>query len=122
MADKFDIIDYVANALTGYTFNRKQVEYIVMGRGLSDVNDLGQLTQRDKDLLTADLLRIIYTTPSQTGSYTKSHGDYTNSEGAQTITDKAFVRDWMMGLYKKYGENPFPEEIEGGLSWINEYD
>lgn len=119
MALKFDIIDYAANALTGFTFTRKQVEYVVLSRGLQDVTDMSQLSERDKDLLTADLVRIIYTTPSQVGSTTKSHGDSTLTEGAMYISDKRQLYQWMMSLYSKWGENPFPEELEGGVSWID---
>lgn len=121
MAIQFDIVDYVANALTGFTFTRKQVEYILLSRGLQDVADMSQLTERDKDLLTADCIRIIYTTPTQVGSSTDSHGDYTRTEGSQYISDKRNLYQWMMSLYKKWGENPFPEdlELEGGVQWID---
>jgi hypothetical protein len=121
---KFDIVDYAANGLTGYTFERKQVEYAVMARGLQDVNDFSELSQQDIDLLTADLLKIIYTTPTQTASQTDSHGDFTKTRGSQYISDKKQIYEWMMALYKKWGENPFPTdaELEGGCSWIDERD
>lgn len=122
MTIEFDIIDYVANALTGFTFTRKQVEYIVLGRGLQDVMDYSELTQKDKDLLTADCIRIIYTTPSQTGSKTWSHGDATETQGGQGITDKRQLYQYMLGLYRKWGEDPFPEDLEGGVNVYNVLD
>lgn len=119
---QFDIIDYAANALTGFTFSRKQVEYAVMSRGLSDVTDITELAQRDKDLLTADLLRIIYTTPSQSSSQSWSHGDASESEGGQYISDKKQIYQYMIGLYQKWGENPFPEDLEGGAAMYDILD
>jgi hypothetical protein len=117
--NKFDIVDYVANALTGFTFTRSQVKYIVEGRGLADVESVTALTQKDKDLLTADCLRIIYTSPTQSASSTDQHGDFSMSRGSQYISDKKQIYKWMMALYKKWGENPFEdEELEGGLQWF----
>ena len=119
---QFDIIDYVANALTGFTFTRKQVTYIVLARGLQDVTDLAELTQRDKDLLTADCLRIIYTTPSQTGNNSWSHGDATETQGGIGITDKRQLYQYMVGLYKKWGEDPFPDDMDGCVYAYNVLD
>lgn len=120
---QFDIIDFVAYGLTGFTFDRKQIEYIVMARGLADVSDITELTQRDKDLLTADCLRLIYTTPSQGSSKTWSHGDATETDGGQYIADKKQLYTYMIGLYKKWGEDPFPEDLEGGIDMydINDF-
>lgn len=119
---KFDIVDYVANALTGYTFTRTQVEYIVMMRGLLEVSDFTELTEKDRDLLTADLLRIIYTTPTESASQSWSHGDASESRGTQYISDKKQIYQWMMGLYKKWGENPFLEDLEGGVEMYDILD
>jgi hypothetical protein len=117
---KFDIIDYAANALTGYSFTEAQVKYVVMGRGLSEVTDMSELTQKDKDLLTADLLRIIYTSPTQSASSTDQHGDYSRTRGSQYVSDKKNIYQWMMSLYKKYGEDPFEEDLEGGVAWLED--
>lgn len=122
MAIKFDIIDYVANGLTGFSFTKKQVEYIVLGRGLLDVTDFSELTQRDKDLLTADLLRLIYTTPSLSASHSWSHGDAAESVGGQSVTDKRQLYQYMMALYRKWGEDPGLDEAEGGIDLYNILD
>lgn len=120
MAIKFDILKF-ASTLTGYDIEKTTLEYIILQRGLEGVTDFAELTQRDVDLLTADCLRIAYTTPTQTASQSDSHGDYTRSRGSQTITDKKQLFKWMMGLYKKWGENPFEdvEDLEGGCQWID---
>lgn len=122
MAIQFDIIDYVAHALTGFTFTRKQVEYIVLARGLQDVTEYSELTQRDKDLLTADCCRIIYTTPTQAGSDSWSHGDATETQSGLGITDKKQLYQYMVGLYAKWGENPFPDDLGGGVDVYNVLD
>lgn len=118
---EFDIIDYAANALTGFTFERKTVEYIVMKRGAGDITNLADLDERTQDLITADLLRIIYTSPSQTPSTTVGHGDFTETQGSQYISDKKNIYNWMMALYTKWGENPFSSStsLEGGCRWLD---
>lgn len=115
----FDIVDFTANALTGYDFTRKQVLYVLMSRGLECVTDISELTQRDKDLLTADLLRIIYTTASKTSSKSWSHGDASKSVGSQQITDKNHIYEWMIGLYRKWGENPELDSLAGEVQFID---
>lgn len=119
MAIKFDILTF-AGTLTGYDIEKTTLEYILLRRGLQDVTSYDELTQRDIDLLTADCLKVAYTTPTITASQSDSHGDYTRSRGSQTITDKRQLYQWMMGLYKKWGENPFEDvdDLEGGVHWM----
>lgn len=119
MAIKFDILTF-AGTLTGYDIEKTTLEYILLRRGLQDVTSYDELTQRDIDLLTADCLKVAYTTPTITASQSDSHGDYTRSRGSQTITDKRQLYQWMMGLYKKWGENPFEDvdDLEGGVRWM----
>ena len=91
-----------------------------MERGVDDVTDFAELTQEDKDLLLADLLFLIYTTPTQTAATSKQHGAWQQSVGSQTMTDKKNVYELMMSLYRKWGD-PKIEEIEeskGGLQWL----
>lgn len=121
MAIKFDIIQFAAT-LTGFPFEKNALEYIVMRRGLSDITEMSQLTEKDIDLLTADELRYIYSSPTQTASQTDSHGDFSKSRGSQSITDKKNIYNWFMSLYKKWGEDPFgvdEEDINGGCMWMD---
>lgn len=116
MAD-FDIITFTST-LTGYDIDKTKIEYMLLKRGLQDVKSYDELTQQDIDLLTADCLRIAYTTPTITASQSDSHGDYTRSRGSQTITDKKRLYEWMMSLYRKWGEAPFEEDMEGVVQWL----
>lgn len=119
MAITFDIITFTST-LTGFNLPKTTLEYIILRRGLTDVTDMSQLTQKDIDLLTADCLRVIYSSPTMSASSSWSHGDATESVGSQTITDKKQIYQWMIGLYRKWGESPFEDDLEGGVSWIIE--
>lgn len=117
MAD-FNINSYVAS-LIGYPVSKEAVSRIVTERGLSDVTDWTEISRRDRNLVIADLLMVLFTSPSNTGSRTRSHGDFTTTIGGVIITDKNDLYSLMMKLY----ENPDAELWEnlaniGGCSWM----
>lgn len=115
----FDIIRYMSS-LTGYVFDDAVLERIALERNVAEVGSFSEITEKDKDLLTADLLFVLYTSPSQSASFSKKHGQFSQSIGSQTITDKDGIYNAMMRLYKKW-EDPKAKELEdmgGGLEWM----
>ena len=115
----FDIIRYMSS-LTGYVFDDSVLERIALERNVAEVGSFSEITERDKDLLTADLLFVLYTSPSQSASISKKHGQFSMSIGGQTITDKDEICRLMLRLYQKW-EDPKVKEIEdmgGGLEWM----
>lgn len=120
MAKQFNIITWLKNRV-GYDIPQGTIENIVLERGLEDVTDFAELTQKDKDLLLGDLLFYMWTCATQTASKSWSHGDMTKSVGSQMLTDKANIYDLMMSLYRKWND-PMVETVEaiGGVGWINE--
>jgi hypothetical protein len=121
--EEFDIITYMAN-MTGFTFTREQLSHIAAERGTSSVTALSELTREQKNLMLADMLFIIFTSYSTTGSTSKSHGDYTLTVGAKTITDKDDIYKLMTALYANPDQelNQVLSSYQGGVSWIDEYD
>lgn len=115
----FDIIRYMSSR-TGYVFDTAVLERIALERGVSEVTDFAELTQKDKDLILADMLLVLFTSPSQTASISKKHGQFALTIGSQIIYDKDDIYELMMRLYKKWGD-PLAEELEdmgGGVEWI----
>lgn len=115
----FDIIRYMSS-LTGYVFDDAVLERIALERNVAEVGSFAEITEKDKDLLTADLLFVLYTSPSQSASFSKKHGQFSMSIGSQIITDKDGIYNLMMRLYKKW-EDPKAEELQeigGGLDWM----
>lgn len=115
----FDIIRYMSS-LTGYIFDDAVLERIALERNVAEVGSFADITEKDRDLLTADLLFVLYTSPSQSASFSKKHGQFSQSVGSQTITDKDGIYNLMMRLYNKW-EDPKAEELErlgGGLEWM----
>ena len=115
----FDIIRYMSS-LTGYIFDDAVLERIALERNVVGVASFSEITEKDKDLLTADLLFVLYTSPSQSASFSKKHGQFSQSVGSQTITDKDGIYNLMMRLYNKW-EDPKAKEVKnmgGGLEWM----
>ena len=117
--ESFDIIRYMSS-LTGYIFDDAVLERIALERNVAGVASFSDITNKDKDLLTADLLFVLYTSPTQSASFSKKHGQFSQSVGSQAITDKDGIFDIMMRLYNKW-EDPKAKELEdmgGGLEWM----
>ena len=115
----FDIIRYMSS-LTGYIFDDAVLERIALERNVAGVASFSEITDKDKDLLTADLLFVLYTSPSKSASISKKHGQFSMSIGGQTITDKDNIFDTMMRLYKKWEDHKVEEleSMRGGLEWM----
>lgn len=124
MEKSFDIISYMGS-LTGYSLESSVLERIALERGVSDVKDYSDLTEKDRDLLLADIIfTVCFLFPTQTPSISKKHGTFSQTIGAQTITYKDRLYDMMLRLYKKWDDAKLGE-IEGmndGLQWIDESD
>ena len=106
------------SSLTGFVFDKPVLERIAQERGVTEVTSLEQLTQRDRDLILADLLFVIYTSPTQTSSISKKHGSFQLTIGSQYISDKRHIYELMNKLYAKWGDNRLDDLDEEGLQWM----
>ena len=106
---EFDILQYMSG-LTGFTFDKAVLVRIALDRGVAEVTDYDELTQRDKDLITADLLLTAYLSPTMWASFTQSHGSYKKGVGAQSMYNKEEILDWIRGIYEEY-EDPMIDQL-----------
>ena len=112
------IIDYMSS-LTSYHFDRLALERIAVERGIQDVKDITELTKKQKDLVFADMLLVLYLSPTQTASISKKHGSFSQTIGSQYISDKAGLLDLMTKLYAKWGDDKLEDLSDmGNLEWI----
>lgn len=119
MAEQFDIITWMG-ARVGYDIPRQTLVNIAMERGLQNVTSFEDLTSKNKDLLLADTLFYLWSSPTQTASKSWSHGDAKESIGSQIMTDKRNIYNLLMSLYKRWND-PMAElvsESDGGVSWM----
>lgn len=106
---EFDILQYMSG-LTGFTFDKAVLTRIALDRGVAEVTEYSELTKRDKDLITADLLLTAYLSPNIWASFNQSHGSYKKGIGSQTMYNKEEILDWLRGIYEKY-EDPMLDEV-----------
>ena len=101
MDQAFNIIEYMSG-LTGFALDETIYRRIAVERGLEEVEYYGDLTERDKDLLTADILYAVLLSPSTIPSFQHQHGQFSMSIGQQQIRDKDALLRWMLRLYRKW--------------------
>lgn len=107
---QFDILNYMSG-LTGFVFDRAVLERIALERGVAEVEEFSELTKRDIDLITADLLLTAYLSPTTWASYSQNHGSYTKGIGAQSMYNKEDIYKYLFGIYNRYGDEKL-EELE----------
>lgn len=124
MNEEFDIISYMSG-LTSFVFDRSVLERIALDRGVITINQYderesksyAELTQRDKDLLRADMLYTAYCGPNVIPNHSQTHGAYTKSVGAQTV-NKSDLYQIFMGLYQKY-DDAMLDVVGSNLQWLD---
>ena len=105
---EFDILQYMSG-LTGFTFDKAVLTRIALERGVSEVTEYEELTKKDRDLITADLLLTAYLSPTIWASFTQSHGSYKKGVGSQSMYNKEEILDWLRGIYEKYDDEKLEE-------------
>lgn len=119
MAIEFDIIKYICG-LTDYTISESVATNIALRRGVSEVTEYKELTQKDNDLLLADILTSLAFRPKKTASTSQSHGGYSVSIGSEEMHDIDKLLEYAKKLYEKW-EEPIPEMLNniGNLEWLD---
>lgn len=122
MADKFDIIEYLSG-LTGFVFDKAVLKSIALDRGVYCTQFFSDLTQKDKDLLRADLMLVAYLSPNVWASSTHAHGSFSQTIGSQTIytEDKERLYNQFIKIYQKYNDEKLAEieDLGGNLQWLD---
>lgn len=112
---EFNIINYM-RGLTGYVFREDVLRRIAVERGVENATSIEDIDRRSRNLMIADMLMVLFTSPSNSGSKTKSHGDFSISIGGQIITDKSDIYALMMRLY----DNP-DEELHEAIAEVADF-
>lgn len=118
--EQMTVIDYIST-LTGFVLDNAVCKRIAMDRGVLGITDVSQLDDRTKDLLKADVLFYVYSSPNSTASISKKHGTYSQTVGSQTVTDKRGIYNLMCALYRKWNDDKLEavEAMDGGLQWLS---
>lgn len=90
MSVYIDIIEYICG-LTDFNISKSVATNIALKRGVSNVTTYEELTQKDNDLLLADVLVSLRFRPKKTASWSKSLGvtSSENNGGYTSTTSKS---------------------------------
>lgn len=104
------------SGLTAFVLDDAVLKRIALDRNVADVVP-EELTQKDKDLLLADILFEIYMGPNNIPSFQHQHGQFSTSIGQQTFGSKDGIYNMMMRLYRKWGDEKADLIPESSLKW-----
>lgn len=107
-AIEFDILQYMSG-LTGFTFDKAVLTRIALERGVDQVTDYAQLTKRQRDLITADLLLTAYLSPTVWASFDQAHGSFKKGVGSQTMYNKEEIYNYLYNIYSQYEDEKLEE-------------
>lgn len=113
----FDIIEYMSG-LTGFVLDESNLRTIALERGVLEVTEYTQLTQRDKDLLKADILLTVVLAGNNIPSFQHQHGQFSTSTGQQNIKDKDTIINILRNLYGKWGDEKLELVPTSCLTWM----
>lgn len=113
------IINYMAG-LTGFILEEDVLLRIAHDRHISEDTQPCDLSQRDKDLLLADILFTVLCSPSELPSRSRQHGQFSETIGKQAIGNRQMLYDTMLRLYGKWNDGRLAFLSGGGLRWIDE--
>ena len=102
------------SGLTGFTFDKAVLTRIALERGVAEVTEYAQLTKRDRDLITADLLLTAYLSPNVWASFKSSHGSFSKDVGSQTLymETKEQIYNYLYGIYSQYEDEKLEELVD----------
>ncbi len=107
-AIEFDILQYMSG-LTGFTFDKAVLTRIALEREVDQVTAYAQLTKRQRDLITADLLLTAYLSPTVWASFDQAHGSFKKSVGSQTMYNKEEIYNYLYNIYSQYEDEKLEE-------------
>ena len=93
---------------TRYTFEEGTFEKIALDRGCNPEDNVygGNITQRDRDLMTADIIfTAILLSPSNTASLSQSHNGYQKTIGQEQDFYQDDKIKYALAIYNKYDDS-----------------
>lgn len=112
----YDLIDYMSG-LTVYVLDETVYRTIAFDRGVAG-KSAGDLTQKEKDLLEADILLKVYHGADNIPSFSRQHGQFSTTTGQQTIRDKEAIYERLKALYRKWDDPKLESLSEGSFEWL----
>lgn len=115
-----NIVTYLGGKIR-FEVTADNIKSVLVDRGIADTADTSTLTQEELDLCYADILFIIWSsTPTNTASWSKSHGNYKEAHGSETLRDKTDIYNMMVKIYTLYLDEKLDQLPLRGFYWVEE--
>lgn len=115
-SQEYDLIEYMSG-LTVFVLDKSVLKAVALERGVLD-KGAGDLSQKERDLLRADILMRVYNGPGTIASFSRQHGQFSTTTGQQTINNRQALLDSAAALYRKW-DDPMLDFIDSGsVQWV----
>lgn len=114
------ILEYIRSKVR-VTLTDENIKAILLDRGVADGNvDALLLSLQMRELLYADALMLIVTSPTSIGGNTYEHGGFVQRTGSEVIQNTGRFEQIAMDIYKKWDDDKYSGS--GNLEWVdNDY-
>lgn len=116
----FNIVNYLAG-LTAYQLDDRVYERIAMERNAYGITEFSSLSKEKIELMEADILLAVYTGPTTLASVSQSHSGFSQTVGAQTVSDREVLYNRICAIYKKYNDSKLAD-VESSAGYIEIID
>lgn len=99
------VVEYLLSK-TRFSLEESQVATILIDRNIDGSTDASTLCKEEKELLYADLLMLVASSPKMTGSYSKSHGNYSERWGSEMVDIEGLIKRALV-IYAKYNDDNY---------------
>lgn len=96
----------------------ENIQAILLDRGVaSGATDAALFSLQMRELLYADALMLVATSPSSKGSETHEHGGFTQKTASETIKNAGHFEQIAMNIYRKWNDDR--GNGAGELIWVD---
>jgi len=115
------ILEYIQSKVR-ISLTDENVQALLLDRDLlsSSNADASSLSAQTRELLYADALMLISTSPNVLGGASRQHGGFSQKDASESINATDRYVQMAMDIYKKWGDDKY--NGDESLSWVdNEY-
>ncbi len=95
--------DYIKGKVA-FEVSEEALNVILFDRGTEADADVSSLTDRQKELIYADLLMYGWSKPSSTGGEKKAHGGFSHTTKSESFNYRDKWYQMAQAIYKKWGD------------------
>lgn len=110
------ILEYIRNKVR-VSISDDNILALLLDRGIANsATPAIELSTKTRELIYADALMLVLTSPTSSGGVTQEHGGFSLKTGNEVIQRVERFEKMAMDIYKKWGDDKY---MECGLTWVD---